>query len=83
MAYISIKPNRVPHVDEAMVETVELTPVLFRKAVSPAVTKDAPALLVDPGQHVACLQHAGDEVSGVGRVGPGISVALEPCVRSS
>ena len=66
-----------------MVEAVELTPVLFRKAVPPAVTEDAPALLVDPGRHVACLQHAGDEVSGVGREGSGIAVALEPRVRPS
>lgn len=33
MALILIKPSRGPHVDEAMVEVVKLTPMLFRKAV--------------------------------------------------
>ena len=53
--------------DEAMVEVGELTPMLFRKAVSPAVTEDVLAPLTDSGGHGAGLQHAGDEVAGAGR----------------
>ena len=34
------KAKHGSHVDEAMVKVVELTPMLFRKAVSLAVTKD-------------------------------------------
>ena len=48
MALILIKPSRGPHVDEAMVEVVELTPMLFRKAVSLAVTEDVLAPLTHP-----------------------------------
>ena len=34
--------------DEAMVEVVEMTPMLFRKAVSPTVTEDILAPLTHP-----------------------------------
>ena len=64
--------------DETMVEVVELTPMLFRKAVSPAVTQDILAPLTNSGGHGVCLQHAGDEVAGVGRVGSGITMVLDP-----
>ena len=68
--------------DEALVEVVELTPMLFRKAVSPAVTEDVLALLTDSGGHGAHLQHAGDEVAGAGRVGSGITMVLDPSRES-
>ena len=78
MALILIKPSRGPHVDEATVKVVELTPMLSRKAVSPAVTEDVLAPLTNSGGHGAYLQHAGDEVAGVGRVGSGIIMVLDP-----
>ena len=55
--------------DEATVKVVELTPMLSRKAVSPAVTEDVLAPLTNSGGHGAYLQHAGDEVAEVGTVG--------------
>lgn len=72
------KAKQGSHVDEETVEVVELTPMLFRKAVSQAVTEDVLAPLTDSGGHSACLQHAGDEVAGVGRVGSGIIMVLDP-----
>ena len=78
MALILIKPSRGPHVDEAMIKVGELTPMLFRKAVSPAVTEDVLAPLTDSGGHGAGLQHAGDEVAGAGKVGSGITMVLDP-----
>ena len=68
--------------DEAMVEVVEMTPMLFRKAVSPTVTEDILAPLTDSGGHGARLQHAGDEVAGVGRVGSGITMVMDPSRES-
>ena len=68
--------------DEATVKVVELTLMLFRKAVSLAVTKDVLAPLTNSGGHGAYLQHAGDEVAEVGRVGSGITMVLDPSRES-
>lgn len=45
------KAKQGSHVDEETVEVVELTPMLFRKAVSQAVTEDVLAPLTDSGGH--------------------------------
>ena len=42
-----------------MVEVVEMTPMLFRKAVSPTVTEDILSPLTDSGGHGACLHMLG------------------------
>ena len=76
------KAKHGSHVDEAMVKVVELTPMLFRKAVSLAVTEDVLAPLTDSGGHSTRLQHAGDEVAGVGRVGSGITMVMDPSRES-
>ena len=61
-----------------MVEVGELTPMLFRKAVSPAVTEDVLAPLTDSGGHGAGLQHGGVGVGGGGGGASGITMVLDP-----
>lgn len=60
------KAKQGSHVDEETVEVVELTPMLFRKAVSAAVTEDALAPLTDSGGHGAAFSMLGMRLQGWG-----------------